>query len=53
MRELLVHAYLHRHALGEISAVQTATLLAKDVDNPHLHETIAAIDRGEPRKIPA
>lgn len=53
MRELLVHAYLHRHALGDHSAVQTAMLLAREVENPHLHDTIAAIDRGEPRRIPA
>lgn len=53
MRELLVHAYLHRHALGEPSAVETATVLARDVDNPYLQDTIMAIGRGEPRRIPA
>jgi tetratricopeptide (TPR) repeat protein len=40
MRELLVHAYMHRHALGEPGALKAASLLAQDVDNAHLHERV-------------
>jgi DNA-binding SARP family transcriptional activator len=41
MRELLVRAYLHRHDSGDQTALDAAVLLACDVDNPHLHESIA------------
>jgi len=42
MRELLVHAYLHRHELGDPSALESARVLARDIDNPHLHRTLEA-----------
>lgn len=41
MRELLARAYLHRHGLGDASALDAAVLLARDIDNPHLHNEIA------------
>lgn len=53
MRELLVRAYLHRHALGQTSALAAAEVLARDIDNPFLHETIASSASGKPRRIPA
>jgi DNA-binding SARP family transcriptional activator len=41
MREFLVRAYMHRHDLGERGALDTARLLAADVDNPHLQTLLA------------
>lgn len=41
MRELLARAYIHRHAVGDPSALETARVLALDIDNPYLHEVIA------------
>lgn len=41
MRELLVRAHLHKHDFGDPLALDVATLLADDVDNPHLHDAIA------------
>lgn len=46
MRELLVHAYLHRHALGDHSALGAAELFSRDVDNPYLRGIIAVLGRG-------
>ncbi len=45
MRELLVHAYLHRHALGDSSALAAAEVVAREVDNSFLHQTIAAMEK--------
>jgi len=36
LRDLVVRAYLHRAALGEEDALETATLLSQDLDNPTL-----------------
>jgi DNA-binding SARP family transcriptional activator len=41
MRDFLVRAYLHRHDLGDPTALDAAVLLASEVDNPYLHESIA------------
>jgi DNA-binding SARP family transcriptional activator len=37
MRDLVVRAYLHRHRLGDRTAIASARLLAADIDNPALH----------------
>ncbi|MGH2730239.1 MAG: SARP family transcriptional regulator, partial [Actinomycetota bacterium] len=44
MRELLSRAYLHRHGLGEKSALEAAWVLARDIDNPYLHDVIAGLE---------
>jgi hypothetical protein len=36
MRELLVRAHLHRHRLGDPTALASARLLGADIDNPAL-----------------
>ncbi|WP_344821159.1 AfsR/SARP family transcriptional regulator [Actinocorallia longicatena] len=36
LRELTVRAHLHRHALGDATALSSARLLAADIDNPAL-----------------
>jgi DNA-binding SARP family transcriptional activator len=40
MRELLVRAQLHRHRLGDATALSAARLLAADIDNPALHDLL-------------
>jgi hypothetical protein len=40
MPELTVRAYVHRHHTGDPAALQSAQLLAKDIDNPALHELV-------------
>jgi hypothetical protein len=42
MRHLLARAHLHRHALGERSALAAAALVAADVESPALDREIAA-----------
>lgn len=39
MRELLVHAYLHRHALGDDTG-EAAAMLAGEIDSPRLHDLV-------------
>ena len=41
MRDLLARAHLHRHALGEESALAAAALVAADVESPALSRAIA------------
>ena len=41
MREFLARAYLHRASLGAEGALQTASLLAAEIDNPALHRLLA------------
>ena len=36
MRELVVRAHLHRHRLGDVTALAAARVLAADIDNPAL-----------------
>jgi hypothetical protein len=36
MRELVVRAHVHRHRLGDPSALTTARMLATNIDNPAL-----------------
>ena len=43
MKEMLARAYVYRHRLGEPGALETARVLAADVDNPHLHEVVAKV----------
>ncbi|MGH2756175.1 MAG: BTAD domain-containing putative transcriptional regulator [Actinomycetota bacterium] len=45
MRELLARAYLHRYSRGDDLALETAGLIARDIDNPYLHEVIAGATR--------
>ena len=40
MRELSVHAYLHRRDLGDASAIDAARVLSVGVENPHLDRLI-------------
>ena len=40
MRELVVRADLHRHRLGERTALASARLLAEDIDNPALTDLL-------------
>jgi DNA-binding SARP family transcriptional activator len=40
MRELLARSYLHRSRAGDTSALDTARLLAADIDNPALAELL-------------
>lgn len=40
MRELLIRAHLHRHSLGDSTALPTARRLAADIDNPALHDAL-------------
>jgi len=42
MRELVVRAQLHLHRLGTVGALESARLLAADIDNPALHRLVAA-----------
>lgn len=42
MREYLVRAHLHRHRLGDATALEIARLIAVDIDNPHLQEQLTA-----------
>ena len=42
MRDLLARAHLHRHALGEGSALAAAALVAADVESPALARAIEA-----------
>lgn len=44
MTEMLALAYLYRHRLGEPEALNTAQVLARDVDNPHLHARLAEVE---------
>jgi len=41
MREYVVRAYLHRHSMGDRSALAAAGVLASGVANPALHEALA------------
>jgi ATP/maltotriose-dependent transcriptional regulator MalT len=41
MRELTVRAHVHRARLGDAAALELATLLAPDIDNPALGELVA------------
>jgi DNA-binding SARP family transcriptional activator len=41
MRELSVRALLHAERMGEAGALESARLLAADIDNPSLHELLA------------
>jgi DNA-binding SARP family transcriptional activator len=43
MRELVVRAQLHRHRLGDGSALAAARLLAADIDNPALADLLRGI----------
>ena len=46
MRELVARSYVHRHnATGEPSALETARLLAADIDNPRLHLIVEEPER--------
>lgn len=45
MTELVAHAYLHRHARGDDDALTAASAIAAGVDNPILHDRIAAASR--------
>jgi hypothetical protein len=40
MRELVVRAQLHRHRLGDGSALAAARMLAADIDNPALADLL-------------
>jgi DNA-binding SARP family transcriptional activator len=41
MRELLVRACLHRHRIGDSQALRSARLLAADIENPLLQDSMA------------
>ena len=41
MREFVARAYLHRASLGAEGALETARLLAAEIDNPALHRLLA------------
>ena len=41
MRELVVRAHLHRHRLGDHTALAAARLLAGDIDNPALADLLS------------
>lgn len=43
MRELVVRAHLHRHRLGDSTALAAARLLAVDVDNPALGDLLGGV----------
>jgi DNA-binding SARP family transcriptional activator len=43
MREFVVRAYLHRHRMGDESALAPAGVLASGVENPALHEALAGV----------
>jgi DNA-binding SARP family transcriptional activator len=45
MRELLARAYLHRYMCGDQLALETARLIARDIDNPYLHEVLTEAAR--------
>lgn len=42
-RELLVHAYVHRGALGDSGGLRAARLLAAEIENPRLEERVATV----------
>lgn len=42
LRELVVRAHLHRALLGDSASLETARVLAADIDNPALSELVAA-----------
>ncbi|BEP12237.1 hypothetical protein acdb102_05480 [Acidothermaceae bacterium B102] len=42
MRELVVRAHVHRHRLGDRSALTSARLMASDIDNPALAALLAS-----------
>lgn len=43
MREFLVRAHVHRHRLGDPTALEIGRLIALDIDNPYLHEQLGSI----------
>ncbi|CAN5783659.1 hypothetical protein BH18ACT7_BH18ACT7_24920 [soil metagenome] len=43
MRELVVRVHLHRHRLGDSTALAAARLLAVDVDNPALGDLLGGV----------
>ena len=49
MREMLVYSHLHRARLGDADAVDTARLLAHDIDNPALDRALNDIQIGRAR----
>ena len=52
MRELVVHAYLHRHRLGDRTALPAARMLAEDIDNPVLAALLHDAPAGRtPRRL--
>ncbi len=40
MREFVARAYVHRAGLGAEGALETARLLAAEIDNPALHQLL-------------
>lgn len=40
MKEMLARTYLYRARLGESDALEKAKLIAREVDNPHLHAVL-------------
>jgi hypothetical protein len=44
MRELVVRTHLHRHQLGEATALASARLLGADIDNPALAQLLSDPD---------
>src|SRR5262249_50746374 len=42
MRELVVRSHVHRHRLGDRSALAAAHVLADDIDNPALSQLLRA-----------
>jgi hypothetical protein len=42
MSEMLVRAHLHRNALGDRNAAETATLFADRIDNPAILRGISS-----------
>lgn len=53
MKEMLARAYLHQVGLGDLTAFDSAALLAHEVDNPHLHLMIRAVEMKEGISAPA
>lgn len=53
MKEMLGRAYLHRARLGDRAALDSAALVAHEVDNPQLHLMIKAVELEEGISAPA
>lgn len=53
MKEMLARAYLHRVSLGDRTALDSAVLVAHEVDNPQIHLMIEAAEMKEGVNAPA